>query len=70
MTKISTLIPTSSVTQTKTSELKTAEVQLPSPDSYRDDEPSVSSILNILNYSKSLKVLKSNLVQHIEIVNT
>ncbi len=64
MTKISTLIPTS-LLNTKTTKLKPEEVQLP-----EFDEPSASSILNILNYSKSLNVFKSNLVQHIEVVNS
>lgn len=64
MTKISTLIP-SSVLKISKPEPKAEEVQLP-----EFDEPSVSSIQNILNYSKSLTIFKSNLVQHIEIVNT
>lgn len=33
-------------------------------------EPSANSINNILNYSKSLKVLKSQLINEIEIVHT
>ncbi|MGZ3931477.1 MAG: hypothetical protein ACXVPQ_12595 [Bacteroidia bacterium] len=69
MTKTSTLI-SSSVLSTATSEPKAEEVQLTDPDSCRDDEPSVSSIMNILNYSKSLKIVKSEMVKTIEIVHT
>jgi hypothetical protein len=65
MTKTSTLIPSSVLSTTVKSEPKAEEVQLP-----EFDEPSASSILNILNYSKSLQILKSDLVKTIELVHT
>lgn len=63
MTKTSTLI-SSSETSVKTG-LKAGEAQLP-----EFDEPSASSIRNILNYSRSLKIMKSELIKSIEVVNT
>ncbi len=68
MIKTSTLPSTSSLKTTETSETK-EEINLPDPDSYRD-EPSALSINNILNYSKSLKIFKSEFVKEIEVVNT
>ncbi len=61
-------LPTSSLKTTETSETK-EEINLPAPDSYRD-APSPLSINNILNYSKSLKIFKSEFVKEIEIVHS
>lgn len=64
MIKTSTLtssLPTSNKTETSPKE----ELQLP-----EFAEPSVNCINNLLNYSKSLKVLKSQLVKEIEIIHT
>lgn len=63
MIKTSTLSP-SSLQTTKTSETK-EDVKLP-----EFDEPSEACINNILNYSKSLKILKSELVKEVEVVHT
>ena len=63
MIKTSTL-PTSSLQTTPTSETK-EEIKLP-----EFTEPSAFSINNILNYSKSLKIFKSEFVKEIEVVNT
>jgi hypothetical protein len=68
MIKTSTLSPSSLQTK-KTSDSK-EEIKLPDPDSYRDAEPSESCINNILNYSRSLSVFKSELVKEIEVVHT
>ena len=62
MIKTSTL-PTSSLQTKQTSDKE--EINLP-----EFAEPSALSINNILNYSKSLKILKSGLVKEIEVVNT
>ena len=62
MIKTSTL-PTSSL-QTKQTSYK-EESNLP-----EFAEPSALCINNILNYSKSLKILKSEFVKEIEVVNT
>ncbi len=63
MIKTSTLPTTSSLQTPKTSEKE--ESQLP-----EFAEPSALSINNILNYSKSLKIFKSEFVKEIEVVNT
>ena len=63
MIKTSTLTPSSLQTQ-KTSDTK-EENQLP-----EFAEPSAISINNILNYSKSLKIFKSEFVKDIEVVHT
>jgi hypothetical protein len=63
MIKTSTLSP-SSLQTTKTSETK-EESQLP-----EFATPSETSINNILNYSRSLNVFKSDLVKEIEVVHT
>jgi negative regulator of genetic competence, sporulation and motility len=63
MIKTSTLPPSSLQTK-QTSETK-EESQLP-----EFAEPSALSINNILNYSKSLKIFKSEFVKEIEVVNT
>lgn len=62
MIKTSTL-PTSSLQTPKTSDKE--ESNLP-----EFAEPSALSINNILNYSKSLKIFKSEFVKEIEVVNT
>ena len=62
MIKTSTL-PTSSLQTKQTSDKE--EINLP-----EFAEPSALSINNILNYSKSLKILKSEFVKEIEVVNT
>ena len=64
MIKTSTLPTTSSLSKTETSEKK-EEINLP-----EFAEPSALSINNILNYSKSLKIFKSEFVKEIEVVNT
>ena len=64
MIKTSTLLTTSSLQTKQTSETK-EENQLP-----EFAEPSALSINNILNYSKSLKIFKSEFVKEIEIVHT
>ncbi|MBP7810363.1 MAG: hypothetical protein KA163_13795 [Bacteroidia bacterium] len=64
MIKTSTPLPTSSLKTTETSEKK-EEINLP-----QFAEPSASSINNILNYSKSLKIFKSEFVKDIEVVHT
>lgn len=63
MIKTSTLPTTSSLKQTGTSEKE--ENKLP-----EFAEPSALSINNILNYSKSLSILKSTLVKEIEVVKS
>lgn len=63
MIKTSTLPTTSSLKNTETSEKE--EINLP-----EFAEPSALSINNILNYSKSLKIFKSEFVKEIEVVNT
>lgn len=69
MIKTSTL-PSSLITDKSTETSKKEEQQLPAPITIGIAEPSVSCINNILNYSKSLKVLKSQLVNEIEVVHT
>ena len=64
MIKTSTLPTTSSLQTTQPSDLK-EENQLP-----EFAEPSANSINNILNYSKSLKIFKSEFVKEIEVVNS
>ncbi|MBL7896241.1 MAG: hypothetical protein JNK50_13175 [Bacteroidia bacterium] len=64
MIKTSTL-PSSLHTENKTETSKKGEQQLP-----EFAEPSANCINNILNYSKSLKVLKSQLINEIEVVHT
>lgn len=64
MIKTSTL-PSSLITDKSTETSKKEEQQLP-----EFAEPSVNCINNILNYSKSLKVFKSQLVNEIEVVHT
>ena len=64
MIKTSTLPTTSSLKNTETSEKK-EEINLPV-----FAEPSALSINNILNYSKSLKIFKSEFVKEIEVVNS
>jgi hypothetical protein len=64
MIKTSTLPSTSSLKTTETSEKK-EENNLP-----EFAAPSALSINNILNYSKSLKIFKSEFVKEIEIVHT
>ncbi len=68
MIKTSTLTITSTLT-TSQSEKKQEEIQLPDPDSYRD-EPSATCINSILNFSRSYQVLKSTMVNEIEIVKS
>lgn len=63
MIKTSTLTP-SSLQTTKTSDTK-EEINLP-----EFAEPSANCINNILNYSKSLKIMKSEFVKEIEVVHT
>lgn len=63
MIKTSTL--PSSLHTSKPSETSKEEQKLP-----EFEEPSANSIKNILNYSKSLKIFKSDLIQQIEVVNT
>ncbi len=63
MIKTSTL-PTSSLKTTETSDQK-EEIKLP-----EFATPSALSINNILNYSKSLKIFKSEFVKEIEVVHT
>lgn len=63
MIKTSTL--PSSLQNTKASETSKEEQKLP-----EFAEPSANCISNILNYSKSLKVFKSELVNTIEVVHT
>lgn len=63
MIKTSTL--SSSLNDQKTEASKKEEQKLP-----EIAEPSDSSINNILNYSKSLKILKSQLINSIEVVNS
>lgn len=64
MIKTSTLPSTSSLKTTETSDTK-EEINMP-----QFAEPSALSINNILNYSKSLKIFKSEFVKEIEVVNT
>lgn len=63
MIKTSTL--TSSSLQTTTTSETKEESNLP-----EFAEPSANSINNILNYSKSLKIFKSEFVKDIEVVHT
>lgn len=63
MIKTSTL--TSSSLQTKKTSEPKEEINLP-----EFAEPSANCINNILNYSKSLNILKSDLVKEIEVVHT
>lgn len=63
MIKTSTLT-SSSLQNPETSETK-EEIQLP-----EFAAPSANSINNILNYSKSLKIFKSEFVKDIEVVHT
>lgn len=63
MIKTSTLI--SSLQTPPALQIKKEDIQLP-----EFAEPSEASVNNILNYSKSLKVYKSELVNHIEVVNS
>lgn len=63
MIKTSTL--PSSLHTTTESETSKEEQKLP-----EFAEPSANCINNILNYSKSLKILKSELVNQIEVVHT
>jgi len=64
MIKTSTLTISSCPTETKT-EKKQEELQLP-----EFAEPSALCINSILNYSKSLQVLKSTMVDEIEVVKS
>lgn len=68
MIKTSTL-PSSLPSQNPEASIK-EEQKLQNPDTFGIAEPSVSSINNILNYSKSLKMVKSQLVDEIEIIHT
>lgn len=68
MIKTSTL--TSSLHTTKVSETSKEEQNLIAPIEIGIAEPSVSCINNILNYSKSLKVFKSQLINDIDVVHS
>lgn len=68
MIKTSTL--PSSLHTTTESETSKEEQKLSVPIAIGIAEPSANCINNILNYSKSLKILKSELVNQIEVVHT
>lgn len=68
MIKTSTL--PSSLQNTKAPETSKEEQILPSPNAFGIADPSANCINNILNYSKSLKVFKSELISTIEVVHT
>lgn len=65
MIKTSTLTTTSLNNSPETGNKKQEEIQLP-----EFAEPSAACVNSILNFSKSLKVLKSSFIDSVEIVHS